>query len=89
MKGQDQVSVSQPPSAGPIIGAITTPSPNTAIAAALFSFGNISKMIACDIGIIPPPPIPCRILANKIIVIDVDNPQRTEATVKIVTLIKK
>ena len=58
MKGHDHVSVSHPPRAGPIIGAITTPSPKTAIAPARCSLGKISKIIACEIGIIPPPPIP-------------------------------
>ena len=60
-----------------------------AIADGSFSFGNISNIIACAIGIIPPPPIPCKILDTSIIGMEVEIPQSIDATVKITRLSKK
>src|SRR5260370_34952014 len=57
---QEKLSVIQPPSHGPIVGATTTAIPYTAKAIPRFSRENVSFKIACSLGCKPPPPAPCR-----------------------------
>jgi len=51
--------VIQPPSVGPMAGALTMAMLQTAKAEARFSAGNVSTRIACSTGASPPPPVPC------------------------------
>ena len=53
------MSTINPPNDGPKIEKTITASPNNDIASPLFSKGKLSSKIACEIGIIGPPPIPC------------------------------
>ena len=78
-----------PPTTGPIIGAMTITIPNTAIAIPLFSLGNASSIMACDIGSKLPPPKPWTILASTIEVKEVDIPQKNDAAINISKLIQK
>lgn len=63
--------------------------PNTDIARPRFSFGKLSTIMACDIGKIPPPPKPCKTLANIINSIFFAIPQSIEAMVNNNILIMK
>ena len=90
MYGQDQFSVIQPPTAGPIIGAKTTPNPNNAIALGRDSFGKLSIIMDCDRVRIAPPPIPCKNLAKTIIIRELEIPHKNDYKVKTIILsIKK
>src|SRR5260370_8088587 len=61
---QEKLSVIQPPSHGPMVGATTTAIPYTAKAMPRFSSENVSFKIACSLGCKPPPPTPCKIRKN-------------------------
>src|ERR1700723_3117333 len=56
----EKLSVIQPPSVGPMMGATTTPIPYTAIAMPCLLRGKLSTRMAWEIGCRPPPPAPCR-----------------------------
>src|SRR5258708_22944481 len=60
----EKLSVIQPPSHGPMVGATTTAIPYTAKAMPRFSSENVSFKIACSLGCKPPPPTPCKIRKN-------------------------
>ena len=89
MCGQDQFSVIQPPTAGPMMGANTTPKPNNAIACGLDSLGKLSIIMDCDSGRIAPPPKPCKNLAKTIMIKEFEIPHKNDARVKIIILSKK
>src|SRR6185437_5763946 len=78
---QLQLSVSQPPRAGPTIGPIMTPTPQTAIADPCFSGGLISNSTACDRGTSAAPHNPWSKRASTICASDPAIPQSTEASV--------
>src|ERR1700731_1437463 len=56
---QLNVSVRYPPNVGPSTGATIVAIAVTPNAAARFSGGNVSRMIACWVGCKPPPKNPC------------------------------
>src|SRR5439155_21119728 len=58
------VILGQPPSAGPMIGPMIVPMPNTAIACPWRSGGLICRRVACDSGMRPAPAIPCNARKN-------------------------
>ena len=56
----ESVSVSQPPSVGPMAGPSVAPTPKSADAIAKSCGGNASSKIVKATGRIAPPPMPCR-----------------------------
>src|SRR6185312_5017072 len=79
---QLQLSVNQPPRAGPTIGPIITPIPQTAIAEPCFSGGLISSSTACDNGTRAAPHNPWISRASTISPSVPATPHSTEASVK-------
>ncbi len=78
---QFRLSVSQPPSAGPIAGPVITPRPKTALTAACSAAEKFSKRIAWAFASRPPPARPWRTRAMIRVERLVAIPQRIEARV--------
>ena len=66
-----------------MIGATTTPIPNTAIAEPRFSGGKLSRRTDCAMGCKAPPPAPCSMRANINMPKLVAAPHNAEDSVKI------
>ncbi len=79
---QSSVSVSQPPSVGPMIGPTMMPAPHIAIAEPCRSFGLMSSRKVCDSGTIAAPNRPCSRRKNTMDSRFHDRPQAIELTVK-------
>jgi hypothetical protein len=84
---QEKLSVIQPPSVGPTVGATITATPYSAKAWPRFSGGNVSARMACSLVGMPPPPSPCRMRKNINAPRLGANPQSSELTVKVATQI--
>jgi hypothetical protein len=76
------LSVIQPPSVGPMIGANMMPMPQTAMAIPRCLAGNVSIIVACDSGTSGPPASPCRKRAATITARLGAAPAAAEVTVK-------
>ena len=72
----------QPPTTGPMIGAITTPMPKIAMAMPCSRRGKVSSKMAWESGWSPPPPNPCKILDMISTFRDGAAPHRRDAAVK-------
>ncbi len=87
--GHENVSVSKPPRTGPTVGPMITPTEKIACAAACLSAGKLSRNIACDVEMRPPPPSPWITRQNTSSVSERDSPHISEAAVKIKIDVKK
>ncbi len=79
---QSQLSVSQPPSVGPMIGPTMIPAPQSAMACPAFSRGLMSSRKVCDSGTMAAPKTPCSSRKPTIEGRLQDRPQAIEASVK-------
>ncbi|CAJ7960708.1 Uncharacterised protein [Burkholderia pseudomallei] len=62
--GHEKLSISQPPTTGPKIGASSTVIPHSASASVRFAGGNARIRIVCDSGTIGPENSPCSALTH-------------------------
>ena len=86
--GHERLSVSHPPSVGPIAGPSSMTIPNRPIAWPCSSGGNVSRAIAWVVGDSTPPPIPWR-TRNRINWPSVrESPHNSDAAVKIAIAIR-
>src|ERR1700736_3271509 len=79
---QVKLSVIQPPSVGPMAGAVTTAMPYTANAMPRLAGGKVSARMACSLGCKPPPPAPCRTRQMIRVARFGASPHKNELTVK-------
>ena len=86
---QDQVSVSQPPSIGPRIGAKMMPTATTENARPRCDGSNVSRMMDCWFGCSPPPKKPCSRRNTTSSLRLVAMPHRNEHTVNMATHSRK
>ncbi len=79
---QSKLSVSQPPSVGPMIGPTMIPAPHIAIACPCRSRGLMSRRKVCDKGTMAAPKTPCNRRKNTIEVRLQAPAQATDAATK-------
>ena len=85
---QLKLSVSQPPSVGPMIGPTMMPAPHSAIAEPWRSLGLMSSRKVCDSGTIAAPNRPCSTRKSTMLSRLQETPHSIDITVKPTTVVR-